>query len=82
VLRIEPDSRRRLTSSGQIPIGLAAPLLHYPSPRFRALALFGRRSAERVVRSSLPASENLTKSGCEQSQQKGSFNYLISPQQK
>src|SRR5207244_6816020 len=28
-------------------------------PRFRALALFGRRPLERVVRSSLPASENL-----------------------
>jgi hypothetical protein len=28
-------------------------------PRFRALALFGRRPAERVARSSSPASENL-----------------------
>jgi hypothetical protein len=28
-------------------------------PRFRALALFGRRPAERVVKSSLPTSENL-----------------------
>jgi hypothetical protein len=31
-------------------------------PRFRALALFGRRPPERVVRSSLPASENLHRS--------------------
>src|SRR4029077_9988559 len=30
-------------------------------PRFRALALFGRRLPERVARSSLPASENLHK---------------------
>src|SRR5439155_23036169 len=34
-----------------------------PRERFRALALFGRRSPERVVRSSLPASENLHKTG-------------------
>src|SRR5271166_3041546 len=32
-------------------------------PRFRALAVFGRRLPERVARSSLPASENLHKSG-------------------
>jgi hypothetical protein len=49
----------------QIPIALLphqsppAALVHYLPTRFRALALFGRRLPERVVRSSLPASENL-----------------------
>src|SRR6516164_2910894 len=38
--------------------GTATP---YLLPRFRALALFGRRPPERVVRPSLPASENLHK---------------------
>jgi hypothetical protein len=37
----------------------AAPRAHYLSTRFRALALFGRRSPERVVRSSSPAAEKL-----------------------
>jgi hypothetical protein len=37
----------------------AAPRAHYLSTRFRAVALFGRRSPERVVRSSSPAAENL-----------------------
>ena len=32
------------------------------------MALFGRRPPERVVRSLLPASENLHKTGCEQVQ--------------
>ena len=32
---------------------------HYLPTRFRALALFGRRPPERVVRSSLPATEKL-----------------------
>jgi hypothetical protein len=48
----------------------AAPPSRYLLTRFRALALFGRRSPERVVRSSLPAAENLHNSGCEQTQQK------------
>jgi hypothetical protein len=30
-------------------------------PRFRALALFGRRPPQRVIRSSFPASENVHK---------------------
>ena len=53
----------------QIPIALLphqsppAALVHYLPTRFRALALFGRRLPERVVRSSLPASENLHNSG-------------------
>jgi hypothetical protein len=53
----------------QIPIALLphqsppAALVHYLPTRFRALALFGRRLPERVVRSSLPASENLHKTG-------------------
>ena len=38
-------------------------------PRFRALALFGRRPPERVLGSSLPATENLHKTGSEQVQQ-------------
>jgi hypothetical protein len=37
----------------------AAPRAHDLSTRFRAVALFGRRSPERVVRSSSPAAENL-----------------------
>src|SRR5215469_1730111 len=37
----------------------AAPQAHYLSMRFRALALFGRRPPERVVRPVPPASENL-----------------------
>ena len=47
---------------GQIPIEIVAPpLLHFP--RFRALALFGRRPHEHVVRTSMPASENLHRFG-------------------
>ena len=38
-------------------------------PRFRALALFGRRLPKRVVRSSLPASENLHNCGLNAVQQ-------------
>jgi hypothetical protein len=38
---------------------LAALPPHHLPTRFRALALFGRRPSYRVVRSSLPASENL-----------------------
>src|SRR3974390_2207297 len=40
----------------------ALPARHLPT-RFRALALFSRRPPERVVRSSLPAAENLHMSG-------------------
>jgi hypothetical protein len=46
----------------QIPIVLAAPPLHH-SPRFRALALFGRRPHQRVDSPIMPATENLHKSG-------------------
>ena len=42
----------------QIPIALAAPPSHVP-PRFRALALFGRRPHQYATRPSTPASENL-----------------------
>jgi hypothetical protein len=42
----------------QIPIVLAASPLHHP-PRFRALALFGRRPHQRVDSSIIPATENL-----------------------
>ena len=42
----------------QIPIVLAAPSLHHP-PRFRALALFGRRPHQRVNSLVMPATENL-----------------------
>ena len=46
-------------ASGEPAVGSpAAPLAHYLSTRFRALALFGRRSPVRVVRSSSPAAEN------------------------
>ena len=59
-----PQALRR----GQIPIAPAAPQLpHFP--RFRALALFGRRPQERVDRLVNPASENLRKTGREQMQQ-------------
>jgi hypothetical protein len=47
-------------------------------PRFRALALFGRRLPERVVRSSLPASENLHRTGLMQCSKTGSlFDHLV-----
>ena len=42
----------------QIPIVLAELPLHHP-PRFRALALFGRRPHQRVDSSIIPATENL-----------------------
>ena len=44
----------------QIPIVLAESPLHHP-PRFRALALFGRRPHQRVDSSIIPATENLHK---------------------
>ena len=75
---IEADGRRKsleTQAQDQIPIAFlphhppAAALSHYLPTRFRALALFGRRPAERVVRSVLPASENLHITGCEQVQQ-------------
>jgi hypothetical protein len=49
-------------SRGQIPIAPAAPPLRH-FPRFRALALFGRRPHEHVVRPLMPASENLHNNG-------------------
>src|SRR5213079_177399 len=48
----------------------AALLFPYLLTRFRALALFGRRSAERVASSRRRAAENLTTSGREQPQQR------------
>src|SRR5213083_2621785 len=60
-----PLSFRQHRRRAQIPIALlphqcpAAALVHFLPTRFRALALFGRRPPERVVRSSLPAAENL-----------------------
>src|ERR1700737_2633613 len=82
-----PDSLRKssrfpVTPRGQIPIEPAAPPPHYLPTRFRALALFGRRPPRRVVRSSLPASENLHITGREQMQQTASsedalFDHLV-----
>ena len=46
----------------QIPIVLAESPLHHP-PRFRALALFGRRPHQRVDSSIIPATENLHTNG-------------------
>jgi hypothetical protein len=55
-------ARGRLTA--QIPIAEPAGRpTERTLPRFRALALFGRRSPERAARSSPPASENLHRSG-------------------
>ena len=60
----------------------AAPQAHYLPTRFRALALFGRRLPERVVSSSLPASENLHITGREQMQQTAhSFDLLVGDEQ-
>ena len=52
----------QLMCSGQFPIEPAAPSVHFP-PRFRALALFGRRPHQRVNSLVMPATENLHKSG-------------------
>jgi hypothetical protein len=52
-----PHSLRARRRS-KIPIELAAPPVPHP-PRFRALALFGRRPHERVDGLGIPASENL-----------------------
>ncbi len=51
--QLHQHSRRR-----QIPIAPAAPSVPH-TPRFRALALFGRRPSERVDGLGIPASENL-----------------------
>jgi hypothetical protein len=52
----------RARRPAQFPIEPAAPPVPHP-PRFRALALFGRRPPERVDRLGIPASENLHKTG-------------------
>src|SRR5258708_5523494 len=54
--------RPRHPRRGQIPIAPAAPSVPN-TPRFRALALFGRRPPERVDDLCIPASENLHTSG-------------------
>jgi len=61
----EPRCRPQLWPAlGQIPRAeRAAPPNPYPSPRFRALALFGRRSSRRVDKPVMPASENLHNNG-------------------
>jgi hypothetical protein len=64
----------QLATAARVP---NAPLSHHLPARFRALALFGRRSAQRVVRSVLPASENLRMSRREQVQQKNLFDHLV-----
>jgi hypothetical protein len=51
-------------------------------PRFRALALFGHRPPERMVRSSLPAAENLRNWRPEQVQQTVLFNQFVGAQQE
>src|ERR1700738_3618558 len=57
-LAVRWHARGRLAA--QIPIAeRAARPTERTLPRFRALAVFGRRSPERVASSSLPASENL-----------------------
>src|SRR3989454_12591818 len=57
--QLPQHSRRR-----QIPIAPAAPSAPH-TPRFRALALFGRRPPERVDDLGIPASENLHINGSE-----------------
>ena len=54
--------RPRHPRRGQIPIAPAAPSVPN-TPRFRALALFGRRPPERVDDLCIPASENLHRIG-------------------
>ena len=54
--------RPRHPRRGQIPIAPAAPSVPI-TPRFRALALFGRRPPERVDDLCIPASENLHRLG-------------------
>jgi hypothetical protein len=62
----------------------AAPLAHYLPTRFRALALFDRRSPERVVRSSLPAVENLHNTGLMHRNKPGAWlqEFTRSPRQR
>src|SRR5216684_6789569 len=54
----------------------APPVPHFP--RFRALALFGRRPPQRVDSLVMPASENLHTSGL-MSAQSTELNYLVDP---
>jgi hypothetical protein len=60
--RAQQGKTHQASRCDQIPIVLAAPPLHHP-PRFRALALFGRRPHQRVDRPIMPATENLHISG-------------------
>jgi hypothetical protein len=46
-----------------LPLPLACPNPHSLLTQFRALAVFSRRSPQRVARSSLPAAENLHSPG-------------------
>jgi hypothetical protein len=55
--QLHQHSRRR-----HFPIAPVAPPVPH-TPRFRALALFGRRPPQRVDRIGIPASENLHKTG-------------------
>ena len=55
-LTIQPQQAR---TRGKIPITPAAPPPHTYVPRFRALALFGRRPQERVEGFVMPASKDL-----------------------
>ena len=61
-----PASNRMHAARSPLKIPIAKPAARPTErtlPRFRALALFGRRSPERAARSSSPASENLHKIG-------------------
>ena len=74
-----PHARPR----GEIPIAPAAPPLPH-IPRFRALALFGRRPPERVDRLVIPATENLHTSRHEQIAANRStlFDHLVGTEEK
>ena len=61
--RIAVASRAAFTSRPVGPYRARGTAPRYPPTRFRALAVFRRRPPQRVVRSSLPASENLHNSG-------------------
>ena len=72
-----PQHSRR----GRIPIAPAAPSVPH-TPRFRALALFGRWPPQRVDGLGIPASENLHRTGCERIAARQPLTQSQSPRQR